>query len=213
MATRAQIRRRIRLQRGALTPAERRARAERIAGRIASLGVFSRSTDIAIYLPNDGEVDLRPLLEHTLADTKRWYVPVLGLRYENRLWFMPYSCTTRTKPNRFGIPEPATRRRDRARRPWSLDMVLAPLVAFDAAGNRLGMGGGFYDRSLAFLHARRHWCKPRVVGVAYEFQRVDTLPAASWDVPLDAIVTDRDVYRRPASASGGLGMAEAASDR
>jgi len=195
MATRAQIRRRIRLQRRELSPAERHRIAERIVHRITSLPIFARSRRIAIYLPNDGEVDLRPLLTHTRAAGKRWYLPVLGLPYENRLWFMPYTPGSALRSNRFGIPEPAMRRRERACRPWALDLILAPLVAFDAAGNRLGMGGGYYDRSLAFLHTRRRWRKPRVLGIAYGFQQVAKLPTACWDVPLDAVVTDLGVHQ------------------
>ena len=70
-----------------------------------------------------------------------------------------------------------------------------PLVAFDAQGNRLGMGGGFYDASLAYLRTRRAFRKPKLIGVAYDFQHVATLPNELWDVPLDAVLTDRKLYR------------------
>ena len=75
-----------------------------------------------------------------------------------------------------------------------LDLVLVPLVGFDGAGNRLGMGGGFYDRSFAFLGQRR-WRRPRLVGVAFDLQRVDRLPRRAWDVPLDAVASERGCYR------------------
>ena len=107
---------------------------------------------------------------------------------------MPFAEGTALARNRFGILEPASRRRDRARKPCAIDVVLAPLVAFDSEGNRLGMGGGFYDRTLARLGHLRHWRTPRLVGVAYDFQKVDALPAQDWDVPLDAVVSEREVY-------------------
>ncbi len=87
--------------------------------------------------------------------------------------------------NRFGIEEPPLSA------PWintrALDLVLAPLVAFDDQGNRLGMGGGFYDQHFGALPKRLH---PLLVGVAHELQRAEALPAAPWDVPLDGILTE-----------------------
>jgi 5-formyltetrahydrofolate cyclo-ligase len=76
-----------------------------------------------------------------------------------------------------------------------LDVILMPLVAFDGQGNRLGMGAGYYDRTLAFLRHRRHWRKPRIIGLAYEFQRMPALPAEPWDVPLDGIITEAGFYK------------------
>ena len=99
---------------------------------------------------------------------------------------------TRMAPNRFGIPEPIDAKPLRARQ---LDLLLMPLVGFDLEGNRLGMGGGFYDATLAFMRHRRVWRKPRLVGIAYECQRVDTLPHEPWDMPLDAVLTERQLYR------------------
>lgn len=195
MIARSEIRRHVRLQRRALSARQRRERSQRITTHLATLPEFQRGVHIALYLPNDGEAAPTELLEVRRAHGKYWYLPVLGLAYENRLWFMPYRPGTTLVPNRFGIPEPVSRRRNAARKPWALDLVLTPLVAFDAAGNRLGMGGGFYDRSLGFLRQRQHWRKPRLIGVAYAFQQVEQLPTADWDVPLDAIVTEQGVVR------------------
>jgi 5-formyltetrahydrofolate cyclo-ligase len=91
--------------------------------------------------------------------------------------------------NHLNIPEPHHRPAQR-RRAGQLDLILMPLVGFDEHGNRLGMGGGFYDRSLAFRRTRRHWRKPLLIGVAFELQRCPPLPTAAWDVPLDGIVTE-----------------------
>ena len=72
-----------------------------------------------------------------------------------------------------------------------------PLVAFSAAGTRLGMGGGYYDRSFAFRHGRG--APPRLVGVGYGFQREDALAAEPWDVPLDAVATEAGLFACPAA--------------
>ncbi len=98
--------------------------------------------------------------------------------------------------NRFGIPEPQARHGAHpARRlpAWALDLILLPLVGFDDDGQRMGMGGGFYDRTLAFT--RRPGPRPHLIGLAHECQRVESLPVAPWDVPLDAIVSDARVVR------------------
>ena len=100
--------------------------------------------------------------------------------------------TTQMTKNRYGIAEPVDARALRARQ---LDLLLMPLVGFDDEGYRLGMGGGYYDATLAYMRHRRNWRKPRLVGVAYECQRVDVLPHDPWDMPLDAVLTERQMYR------------------
>ena len=75
-----------------------------------------------------------------------------------------------------------------------LDLILAPLVGFDTHGNRLGMGGGYYDRTFAYLKHRLHWQKPRLIGLAYELQRVADLANHAWDVPLQSVVTEQHIY-------------------
>ena len=96
-------------------------------------------------------------------------------------------------PNRYGIPEPRVSARE-LMKAEDLDLVLLPLVAFDKRGNRLGRGVGFYDKTLAFLHRRRHLRKPHLLGLAHDFQRLSAVPTDDWDVPLDGVVTDRAVY-------------------
>jgi len=147
---------------------------------------LKRMRHLALYWPSDGEVDLRPLLNIPGAAQQR-YLPILARG--SRLRFAPWATTSSLLLNRFGIPEPRVQPRERLR-PTQLDAVLMPLVGFDEHGNRLGMGGGFYDRSFAFRHARRRWRKPLLIGVAFELQRCPTLPAAAWDIPLDGIVTE-----------------------
>jgi 5-formyltetrahydrofolate cyclo-ligase len=125
---------------------------------------------------------------------KRCYLPVLAKCSQGSLWFVAYHHRTRLMRNRFGIPEPSLRHRHRAP-PRGLHVIVMPLVAFDAAGHRLGMGGGFYDRTLSYLRRRRHWKAPKLVGAAHELQRVERIDSAPWDIPLDLVVTEAGVYR------------------
>lgn len=189
---RNQLRRQLRQQRRNLTPRQRRHAAHALTRQLGSHPLFLHSRHIAFYLPNDGEMDLTPLVRRAREMGKRCYLPVLSPLYHNRLWFAPYDRDTRLVPNRFGIPEPDCNWR-RMRTVWSLDLILMPLVAFDAAGNRLGMGGGFYDRTLAYLERRSHWRKPHLIGTAYAFQQQESLPHQPWDVPLQGVATERGV--------------------
>ena len=142
-----------------------------------------RSRRIAAYLSVDGEVNLRPLLGCLQRMGKLLALPVV--ERSNRMSFFAHRLEAPLIHNRFGIEEPAPGAR------WintrALDLVLAPLVAFDHQGNRLGMGGGFYDRHFGSLPVS---LRPLLVGVAHEVQRAEALPAAPWDVPLDGILTE-----------------------
>ncbi|GLK87605.1 hypothetical protein GCM10017655_06670 [Pseudomonas turukhanskensis] len=115
----------------------------------------------------------------------------------------------RLRPNRFRIAEP-TAKPQRQRKVWALDLIMLPLVGFDPEGGRLGMGGGFYDRSLAYLQRRHNWHKPTLLGLAHECQKVDRLALASWDVVLHATVTDQAWYRGSKAAQGAA-LAEVSS--
>jgi 5-formyltetrahydrofolate cyclo-ligase len=125
---------------------------------------------------------------------KTCYLPVLSRLTHDRLWFVPFTPDTPLTRNRFGILEPLAPARTRVCA-QELDLILMPLVGFDTRGNRLGMGGGFYDKSLAFLRTRSVWRKPHLIGLAHDFQRVDKLAAGAWDVPLQAVATDCGVYQ------------------
>ena len=195
LAERRALRREMRRRRRALDASDRYAAARALSKRIAGSRWFANSRTIAVYLPNDGEISLLPLVARAWSMGKRTYLPKL---FGPKLWFLPFHARTAFTGNRFAIPEPAAPARRRIR-PMFIDLVLLPLVAFDRFGNRLGMGGGYYDRTFEAVRHRTTWRGPMLVGVAYEFQRVDALPVAGWDVPLDAIATDRAI-RRPRAA-------------
>ena len=194
MDQRQQIRQQMRVQRRGLSETQRRDKAWQLSAALVRSALFKNSRHIAFYLSNDGEIDPSWLILAAWQHGKHCYLPVLGLRPGNRLWFIPYRPDTRLVNNRFGIPEPVHARRQRLLKPQSLDLILMPLVAFDQQGNRLGMGGGYYDRTLSFLRHRQSWRKPRLIGLAYEFQHLDRLPQQSWDVPLDGIATETRLY-------------------
>ena len=193
-----QLRRRLRSQRRALSPAEQSEHAERLARHLSSLPAYLRARRIGAYLSADGEIDPAPALHRAWQGRKRVYFPVLRPHPHPRLWFVEHRPGEPMARNVFGIPEPARRGR-RIRLPQALDLLLVPLVGFDEHCNRIGMGGGFYDRSLAYLKDRRHWRRPLLVGLAHECQRVEHLEPSPWDVPLDLVVTEARVYRRPRS--------------
>ncbi|WP_126452782.1 5-formyltetrahydrofolate cyclo-ligase [Sulfuriflexus mobilis] len=186
------LRKQMRSQRRALSAREHRQASDRALDLILRHPLFMRAQHIALFLPNDGEIDISELMPTAWSMHKRCYLPVLASPGQ-RLVFAPMTQDSRLELNRYGIPEPVASRHQ-IRQPRQLDLVLTPLVAFDAAGNRIGMGGGYYDRSFAFLRRRRHWRHPHLLGVAHDFQRLEALPQQAWDVPLQGVFTDRKFY-------------------
>lgn len=153
---------------------------------LASHG-FRNANHIAAYYPFGAEPDLRPILAEAHRQGKYCYLPRVRPR-EFTLDFHRWRPESPLTPNQFGIPEPPAHTESRDCQ--FLDLVLTPLVGFDSQGNRIGMGAGFYDRTFAFRHRLNSWRGPLLMGTAWECQRVDAIPAASWDVPLDGIVTE-----------------------
>jgi 5-formyltetrahydrofolate cyclo-ligase len=188
------LRQQLRIQRRALPPALRQQAALAIADRLADWPVFTAANRIAGYWACDGELSPMLLLERAWAANQQVYLPVLTDASPQSLQFAPYRPDTPLRHNRFNIPEPDVPS-TRWLEPPELNLVLTPLVAFDNFGNRLGMGGGFYDRSFAFLRdpsLRDH--RPYLLGLGYEFQKVYALRRQSWDVPLDAAVTEAALW-------------------
>jgi 5-formyltetrahydrofolate cyclo-ligase len=193
MTNRERLRMEMRKRRRQLTQSARDVCAARLARILAREPLVRNSRRIAVYLPVNGEMDPRPLMDILWSMGKTLYLPVLVNFPERKLWFSAYTPGDPLIRNRFGIPEPA-RVHDRRIKTVALDLVLLPLVAFDARGHRLGMGGGYYDHCFEFINRRIHWRKPRLVGLAYEFQRLPLIEAEPWDVPLDAVATEQGMY-------------------
>lgn len=180
------LRRQLRARRRALGPGRQHAAARRLARTVAASPLFLQARRLALYLAADGEIDPAPLARLAWARGKQVFLPVLHPLWQDRLLFVAWRPGDRLARNRYGIPEPAALAGQVA--PWQLDLVLLPLVGFDAAGNRLGMGGGYYDRTFA---RRLDWPrKPRLCGLAHRCQQVERLPVRPWDVPLERVFTD-----------------------
>lgn len=191
-ASRRELRKSLRKSRRSLTLLQQKQASRALTRQLLKHPQVIRSRHIALYLANDGEIDPAIFAAEARRHGKVCYLPVLHPVLHNRLWFVRYDSEAELLLNQFGIPEPAIKRG--SRRPVrALDLVLLPLVGFDVAGGRLGMGGGFYDRTFAFKRAGTY--SPFLMGLAHECQKVESLPIASWDVPLDGVVTDRYSYR------------------
>ena len=190
--SRDRLRQRLRAARRALSPDARRQAAAAAAAILANLPQFHAARRVAAYVAVDGELDPAPLIAAAWTAGKQVYLPALPPDDHGPLAFQLYTAETRLLPNRLRIPEPDAPLAS-AISAMELDLVLAPLVGFDAEGRRLGMGGGFYDRSFAFLKDGRTQ-RPVLIGLAYECQRVAELDEASWDVPLTAVVTEQHYY-------------------
>lgn len=191
---RPQLRRLLRKARRSLNPAEQRRAAQGLYRQLAQNPLFRRARHVSLYLPMDGEIDPRLLLREAQRRGKATYLPVLSPWPRTRMVFQRVRAGDKFRPNRFRIPEPRVNP-GQQRKIWALDLILMPLVGFDDQGGRLGMGGGFYDRSLAYQARRKVWQKPVLLGLAHECQKVGKLTVASWDVPLQGTVTDKRWYR------------------
>ncbi|EMO8815247.1 MULTISPECIES: 5-formyltetrahydrofolate cyclo-ligase [Klebsiella] len=182
--TRQQIRQQIRQRRRALTPEQQSQFALHAADRMMAYPPVLLAQTVAVFLSFDGELDTRPLIDQLWRAGKRVYLPVLHPFSPGNLLFLHYHPSSDLVVNRLNIREPKLDVRDVL--PLSqLDVLVTPLVAFDAAGQRLGMGGGFYDRTLQ--NWRQHRLQP--VGYAHDCQQVDALPTEQWDIPLPAVIT------------------------
>jgi len=171
----------------------RRRAEELITARLLRLPAYRRARSVAVYVAFDGEVDLRDSIVHATRSGKVLYLPYVGRRRDRVMRFLRFHPGTRLRRNRFGIGE-AVPTAGECVLPGRISLVLVPVVGFDHTGTRLGMGGGFYDRCFAAL-ARRTSFRKRLVGVAFECQKVDRIERMAWDVPLSAVVTERRVYR------------------
>ncbi|MGD9596861.1 MAG: 5-formyltetrahydrofolate cyclo-ligase [Steroidobacteraceae bacterium] len=194
---RSVLRSTLRARRRALGARERERLSRAIAREVVrTIGPQARGRRIAAYAALPEEPDLSAALAALARRGARLYLPRIASYRHRRLVFAQVSGAG--APNRYGIIEPP--RSAGTVHPARLDIVLVPLVGFDAQGVRLGMGGGYYDRAFAFRR-RRALSRPRLIGVAFACQQAGTLPAAGHDVRLDAVITERGLARFPWSTA------------
>jgi 5-formyltetrahydrofolate cyclo-ligase len=158
------------------------------------LPAYDNANRIAGYWPCNGEINTMPLLEHSRKTGKEVYLPVIVNCPPLSLKFASYKPGLLLKLNRFNIPEPDIKGVHLD--PNQLDLILVPLVYFDIYGTRIGMGGGFYDRSFSFLYNAAYSGKrPFLLGLGYEFQKAPVfLMRDDWDIPLNAVATENSIY-------------------
>ena len=189
---RSSLRKQLRQQRNSLDIETQLQHSISIAEQLNNCSLYKRSKKIAMYLAADGEIDTEFLIENAWAKNKKVYLPVLA-PFASRLYFAPYTPSCILMPNKFGIPEPHVHPKHWLK-PQQLNLILMPLVGFDTSGNRLGMGGGFYDRSLSFYAHRKHTHQPYLIGLAHQLQCVDQLPHQPHDVPMHMVATEQRIY-------------------
>ena len=185
------LRNQLKQQRRQLSQTQQQQAAKAMAIRLRQQRIWRAAQHIALYWPVRGEADARLLKRYALP-RQRFYLPVLSPFKDKRLWFIEWSTRTSFKANRFGIPEPLIQAH-LLRPARHLDLVITPLVACNWQGVRLGMGGGFYDRSFAFKRQQTSARKPYLVGYAYDFQIIPSLIAQAWDVRLDYVLTEQNL--------------------
>ncbi|MBP2154339.1 5-formyltetrahydrofolate cyclo-ligase [Erwinia rhapontici] len=187
---RQDIRKHVRNLRREISDEQQQLAAVQAADHALNFAPIQQAQHIALFLSVDGEINTRPLIAKLWQRKQQVYLPVLHPFSTGQLLFLRYDEKTELKINRLRIPEPPLDIRNLL--PLSeLDVLIVPLVAFDAGGQRLGMGGGFYDRTLQ--NWQQHGFMP--IGLAHDCQQVDTLPVEQWDIPLPALITPSKIWQ------------------
>ena len=191
LLSRTEIRNKIRIMRRDLSGAQQKKDAHRLFTRLIEHPRVQQAEKISISLAHDGEIDTLTFIEWCWKNNKKIYLPVVHPSNKGHLLFLQYTTKTKMVLNRYGIFEPKLDQLHTCSI-TNLDLVFTPLVAFDPYGNRIGMGGGYYDRMLA------PWFKdktgPYPIGLAHDCQQVTQLPIEEWDVPLPEIITPSEHF-------------------
>ncbi len=185
------LRKALRAKRRAVTPEFRVKAGRQVARNVDRVFRLRPGLRVAVYASFREELDSSPLIRLARKRGCRIFLPRIDPRTIS-MKFVEATVGAHETVNHLGIVEPKGTKPIAAR--W-LDLVLLPLVGFDARGMRLGMGGGYYDRTFAYRNRHIAWRGPRLVGVAYSFQQVPSIDRQWHDVPLDAVVTEAGVIR------------------
>ncbi len=189
-SNRQQLRAELRARRQRLPAGQRIVAAEQLLNTLEQLPEFLVDERIAGYWATAGELSLHSAVARLLAREQHYYLPRVSAT-QGELRFAPWRLGAELHSNRYGIPEPSDETLDID--PDTLDLVLLPLLAFNRSGHRLGTGGGYYDRSFAFLSQRSRPAKPLLVGIGYSFQELPAFVHEPWDIPLDFIATEQEL--------------------
>jgi len=196
------LREALRARRRSLSPARQRQAGVSLLHVLSGHQIWNRSRRLAAYCACDGEIDPRPLVERAWQQGRQVFLPVVN-RLNHKLDFYRWDENTSLIRNRYGIEEPCTGAASYKAAPWTLDLVLMPLTGFDAACRRLGMGGGFYDRTFADTQTGMARRKPWLVGMAHACQRVERVPTDDHDLSLSLVATDAGCWSAQTAPSRG----------
>ena len=183
--SKTELRNTLRRRRQQLDGERQKTAARALSHHVEMLPAWPGAQRIALYLAADGEIATDFIGRRARALGKKLFLPVISP--DNTMEFAEWSGNCPLETNRYGIPEPpvAATRCPAA----DLDIIFLPLVGWDRSGGRLGMGGGFYDRTLAGLSG------PVLTGLGHARQEVPEVPREEWDVPLHFVVTDTELVR------------------
>ena len=188
---RLMIRTEFRKKRQALSAQQQANAAHQLLTTCLTSTTLAQVQTIACYIANDGEIDPKAIINYCWQQGKCVLLPVLHPFSKGHLLFIEYHPHSPTRKNIYGIDEPIVTSTNLY--PLNnIELILTPLVAFDAKGNRLGMGGGYYDRTLAPI--RRDLLQTQLIGLAHDCQQTDSLLSDSWDIPLDGIATPEQFF-------------------
>jgi len=201
--TRTSIRQILRTRRKTLTPTFQKKAADALSLTLKNDMVVKKAKHIALYLANNGELDLQPFIHWCWQQNKHLYLPIVHPFSKGHLLFLRYDNNSTMVMNKYNIEEPKLDVRN-IKPIQQLDIILTPLVAFDSTGARIGMGGGYYDRTLAKWYEHylknkeydqdKHYAQgkqytPALIGVAHDCQQITKVPYETWDIPLPKIIT------------------------
>ena len=181
---RKQLRTQLRKARNVLSGTEQKTATTEIASQVQQ--ELKSANNVALYLANDGEISPELIIKALWQANKHVLLPVMHSLRKGYLNFQRYEKNMQLPLNQYGICEPNLDSTQTVALD-DIDVILMPLVGFDDKGNRLGMGGGYYDRTLNRLNVMTH--PPRLIGLAHDCQQVENLPIEGWDIPLDMIIT------------------------
>jgi 5-formyltetrahydrofolate cyclo-ligase len=206
MSTRNEIRKSLRTKRQGLSQVEQKEFSDDLLIQLSARRDVLAAKNIALYLANDSELDAMPFIKWCWQNNKKTYLPVIHPFSHGQLLFLHYDENSAMKKNNYGILEPKLDVR-LIKTISEIDIIFTPLVAFDRLGNRLGMGGGFYDRTLSSWYQQYRYqnqeldvtssklTKPYPIGLAHDIQLIDAIPTQLWDIPLPEIITPTKQYK------------------
>lgn len=192
---RRKLRAATRLKRQSLSLEIQQQSEQNLCDKLMTMPNISSASHVAIYLQNDGEVNLSIFTQWCWANNINTYLPVIHPFSKGHLLFLKYHQHSVMKSNQYGILEPKLNVNE-VLPIENLDIIFTPLVAFSSQGERLGMGGGYYDRTLASWYKNKQKNnKPYPIGLAHDCQKVASIPTQHWDIPIPEIITPTAHYQ------------------